>query len=51
MRRIGALKDGEEQVGQRVRAKIVKNKVAPPFLTIFEGTNSTHIHAATAIEL
>jgi recombination protein RecA len=31
VRRIGALKDGEEVVGQRVRAKIVKNKVAPPF--------------------
>jgi recombination protein RecA len=31
VRRIGALKDGEEQVGQRVRTKIVKNKVAPPF--------------------
>jgi len=31
VRRIGGLKDGEEQVGQRVRAKIVKNKVAPPF--------------------
>lgn len=31
VRRTGALKDGEEQVGQRVRAKIVKNKVAPPF--------------------
>ena len=31
VRRIGALKDGEVQVGQRVKAKIVKNKVAPPF--------------------
>lgn len=31
VRRIGALKDGEDVVGQRVRAKIVKNKVAPPF--------------------
>ncbi|MEL6105569.1 MAG: recombinase RecA [Planctomycetota bacterium] len=31
VRRIGALKDGEEQVGQRVKTKIVKNKVAPPF--------------------
>lgn len=31
VRRIGALKEGEEQVGQRVKAKIVKNKVAPPF--------------------
>ena len=31
VRRIGQLKDGEEVVGQRVRVKIVKNKVAPPF--------------------
>jgi recombination protein RecA len=31
VRRIGQLKDGEEVIGQRVRAKIVKNKVAPPF--------------------
>jgi recombination protein RecA len=31
VRRIGSLKDGEEVVGQRVRVKIVKNKVAPPF--------------------
>jgi recombination protein RecA len=31
VRRIGQLKDGEEIVGQRVRAKVVKNKVAPPF--------------------
>ncbi len=31
VRRIGSLKDGEEVVGQRVKAKIVKNKVAPPF--------------------
>ena len=31
LRRIGQLKDGEQVVGQRVRAKVVKNKVAPPF--------------------
>ena len=31
IRRIGALKEGDLQVGQRVKAKIVKNKVAPPF--------------------
>src|SRR5690606_9699220 len=31
VRRIGQLKDGEDVVGQRVRTKIVKNKVAPPF--------------------
>jgi len=31
VRRIGSIKDGEEVVGNRVRAKVVKNKVAPPF--------------------
>ena len=31
VRKIGMLKDGEEVVGQRVRTKVVKNKVAPPF--------------------
>ncbi|HEX6989056.1 MAG TPA: recombinase RecA [Bacillota bacterium] len=31
VRRIDALKQGQESVGIRVRAKIVKNKVAPPF--------------------
>ncbi len=31
VRRIGQLKDGEDVIGQRVKAKVVKNKVAPPF--------------------
>ncbi len=31
IRRIGQIKDGENIVGNRTRAKIVKNKVAPPF--------------------
>jgi recombination protein RecA len=31
LRRIASLKKGEEAVGNRVRASIVKNKVAPPF--------------------
>jgi recombination protein RecA len=31
VRRIGQIKEGEEVVGQRVKAKVVKNKVAPPF--------------------
>lgn len=31
IRRIGSLKDGERIIGNRVRAKIVKNKVAAPF--------------------
>ena len=31
IRRIGAVKDGEEVVGSETRVKVVKNKVAPPF--------------------
>jgi recombination protein RecA len=31
IRRIGAIKDGDSVVGNRTRAKVVKNKVAPPF--------------------
>ena len=31
IRRIGALKDGQEVIGNRTRVKVVKNKLAPPF--------------------
>jgi len=31
IRRIGAIKDGEDVVGNRTRIKVVKNKMAPPF--------------------
>jgi recombination protein RecA len=31
IRRISAIKDGEEVIGSRVKVKVVKNKVAPPF--------------------
>ncbi|MCX7625239.1 MAG: recombinase RecA [Candidatus Sumerlaeaceae bacterium] len=31
IRRIGAIKEGTENVGNRCRAKVVKNKLAPPF--------------------
>jgi recombination protein RecA len=31
IRRIAAIKDGDEVVGNRCRVKVVKNKVAPPF--------------------
>ncbi len=31
IRRIAALKDGDNAIGNRTRAKVVKNKVAPPF--------------------
>ncbi len=31
IRRVGAIKEGEEVIGNRTRVKVVKNKVAPPF--------------------
>ena len=31
IRRIGALKEGDQVVGNRTRVKVVKNKIAPPF--------------------
>ncbi len=31
IRRIGALKNGEEVIGNQTRVKVVKNKIAPPF--------------------
>lgn len=34
IRRIGALKDKDEIVGNHTRVKVVKNKVAPPFKTV-----------------
>ena len=31
VRRIGQIKDGEDVIGGRIKVKVVKNKVAPPF--------------------
>jgi recombination protein RecA len=31
IRRIGAIKDGQDVIGNRTRVKVVKNKLAPPF--------------------
>src|ERR1700723_604571 len=31
IRRIGAIKNGEEIIGNETRVKVIKNKVAPPF--------------------
>ncbi|HQD09460.1 MAG TPA: DNA recombination/repair protein RecA, partial [Flavihumibacter sp.] len=33
IRRMTQIKDGDEAVGNRVKVKVVKNKVAPPFRT------------------
>lgn len=34
VRRIGALKEGEEMIGNRTAVKVVKNKMAPPFAKV-----------------
>ena len=34
IRRIGAIKDWDEVIGNQTRVKIVKNKLAPPFKTV-----------------
>jgi len=34
IRRIGALKNGDDVVGNQTRVKVVKNKVAPPFKVV-----------------
>ena len=34
IRRVGAIKDGDEIIGNETRVKVVKNKVAPPFIVV-----------------
>ncbi len=57
IRRIGAIKDGQEVTGNRTRVRVVKNKMAPPFkdaefdITYGEGISRTGDLIDTGVEV
>ena len=57
IRRIGAIKEGQENTGNRTRVKVVKNKVAPPFkqaefdIMFNEGISHTGLLIDLGVEL